>query len=141
MIRLTEKHRREIERHGEEVFPNECCGFLVGDAASGLRSVREVWPATNGRGDSPKNRYIVPPLEVVRAELECRRRGLDVVGYYHSHPNAPARPSSFDREHAWADYSYVIVSVAKGKAESMASWVVSDPDGPFVEETMAESET
>ncbi len=137
MIRLPERLRDEIRHHGERAFPHECCGFLVGEAEGEVRTILEVWPATNGREDSPRNRYVVPPQEIVRAEIECRKRGLAVVGYYHSHPDAPAEPSQFDRQHAWPGYSYVIVSVRAGETAELCCWTIADPEGPFVAEEIS----
>ena len=80
----------------------------------------------NHRDDSPRNRFLVFPEDVLRVEKAARQRNLDVLGWYHSHPDAPARPSEFDRQHAWPWYSYVIVSVEAGEPRRMASWRLTD---------------
>jgi proteasome lid subunit RPN8/RPN11 len=116
-----------IRAHGAETYPYECCGALLGrDASDEVREVRELFPLVNRRDDSPRNRFAVTPEDVRDAEKAGRAAGLDVVGWYHSHPDHPARPSEFDREHAWPWYSYVIVSVQNGEPKNMTSWRLND---------------
>lgn len=120
----------KIRRHGEETYPHECCGALLGrDANSEGRPEREIlelYPLVNRREDSPRTRFSVAPGDVMDADRAAEARGLDVVGWYHSHPDHPARPSEYDREHAWPWYSYIIVSVPKGAAGEMTSWRLQD---------------
>ena len=114
-----------IRRHGAETFPFECCGALLGrDSES--REVLGLFPLVNRRDDSPHNRFAVTAEDVRDAEKAARERGLDVIGWYHSHPDHPARPSEFDRQHAWPWYSYVIVSVMGGAPAEMTSWRLND---------------
>ena len=120
-----------IRRHGAETFPHECCGALLGRDASGEqnespREVLALFPLVNRRDDSPRNRFAVTAEDVRDAEKAAAERGLEVVGWYHSHPDHPARPSAFDREHAWPWYSYVIVSVMGGAPAEMTSWRLND---------------
>jgi proteasome lid subunit RPN8/RPN11 len=114
----------KIRAHGVETYPHECCGALLGRDAvdDGPREILDVFRLVNQRDDSPRNRFSVSPRDVIAAEREAALRGLDVVGWYHSHPDHPARPSEYDREHAWPWYSYIIVSVKKGSAEEMKAW-------------------
>jgi proteasome lid subunit RPN8/RPN11 len=106
-----------IRAHGEETYPNECCGALVG------RSLPEGWQVTgavragNTRTDSAHNRYHIAPVELVKIEREARRLGLEIAGFYHSHPDHPAQwsPTDFAEAH-WLGCSYVITEVARGKA-------------------------
>tara|TARA_Y100001968_G_scaffold331605_1_gene386819 strand:+ start:774 stop:1193 length:420 start_codon:yes stop_codon:yes gene_type:complete len=109
-------------------YPHEVCGILAGVRAAGGRPahVREVVELVNERADSPANRYQVSGLLVHRAEEALERRGLEVVGYYHSHPDHPSRYSDYDRDHALPDMSYVIVSVCSGMVAHVASWRLSD---------------
>jgi proteasome lid subunit RPN8/RPN11 len=86
------------------------------------REVLGLFPLVNRRDDSPRNRFAVTAEDVRHAEKAARHKGLEVIGWYHSHPDHPARPSDFDREHAWPWYSYVIVSVMSGKPADMTSW-------------------
>ncbi|MBK8232929.1 MAG: M67 family metallopeptidase [Candidatus Eisenbacteria bacterium] len=134
MIRLREEHLAEIRRHGEETYPHECCGFLLGSDRNGTKVVETTRRATNTRDDSPRNRYLVEPDAYHQAEAEAARLGLDLVGIYHSHPDHPAYPSQFDRDHASPWFSYLIVAVHQGKAVDLTSWEVVDPDAFFESE-------
>jgi proteasome lid subunit RPN8/RPN11 len=115
-----------IRRHGTETFPYECCGALLGRDSEETRGVLELFPLVNRRDDSPRNRFAVTAEDVRDAEKAATAHGLEVIGWYHSHPDHPARPSDFDREHAWPWYSYVIVSVMAGKPADMTSWRLND---------------
>lgn len=136
MIRLPERERRSIYEHGEATYPHECCGFLLGREENGAKVVLETLRALNTRDDSPHNRYLIQPEDYRRAEDEASRKGLDLVGCYHSHPDHPAAPSQFDRDHAMPWWSYLIVAVHKGRAIEMNAFSFDDPDGPFEPEPM-----
>jgi proteasome lid subunit RPN8/RPN11 len=133
---ITPDHLRAIDRHGEESYPEECCGFLIGRIDGETTLVERLLPAGNQREDSRHNRYLIEPETVLAAHKEARGLGLDVVGYYHSHPDHPSRPSDFDREHAWPGLSYLIVSVQKGRAADARSWRLADERDRFDEETI-----
>jgi proteasome lid subunit RPN8/RPN11 len=90
----------------------------------------------NSREDSPERRYLIAPEDMLDAEKEARRLGIDIIGVYHSHPDHPARPSEFDREHAFPWYSYVIVSVQKGEPENLTAWVLKDDRSSFDHEDL-----
>jgi proteasome lid subunit RPN8/RPN11 len=126
-----------IRRHGAETFPHECCGALLGRDSVAVesgnskesetpREVLDLFPLVNRRDDSPRNRFAVAADDVRNAEKAARQHGLEVVGWYHSHPDHPAQPSQFDREHAWPWYSYIIVSVMSGAPAEMTSWRLND---------------
>ena len=124
-----------IEAHGEETFPHECCGFMLGTSAEGQREVVELLRADNEREEGARhNRFVITPEAFMKGEKAARTKGLDIVGFYHSHPNAPARPSQYDLDHAWPWYSYVIVSIQEGKAADMTSWVLAEEHREFAEE-------
>jgi proteasome lid subunit RPN8/RPN11 len=126
-----------IHRHAESSYPEECCGFLIGRAAGDATAVERVLPAGNQREDESRhNRYLIEPETVLAAHKEARAAGLDVIGYYHSHPDHPSRPSDFDREHAWPELSYLIVSVQKGRVADARSWRLADDRDRFDEETI-----
>ena len=133
-LNISRELAERIGRHGAETFPHECCGALLGrdEASDGKaggtpwREVRELFPLVNRRDDSPRNRFAVTAEDVLEAEKAARKHGLEVVGWYHSHPDHPARPSQFDREHAWPWYSYIIVSVMSGEPADMTSWRLND---------------
>jgi proteasome lid subunit RPN8/RPN11 len=134
----------KIRAHGAETYPHECCGALLGRDSAELgqgdpeaqastpgREILGLFPLVNRRDDSPRNRFSVTSEDVLAAEKEARAHGLDVVGWYHSHPDHPARPSEYDRDHAWPWYSYIIVSVQNGASQEMTSWRLNDDRQEF----------
>jgi proteasome lid subunit RPN8/RPN11 len=124
-LRLPGALADEIRRHGEAAYPAECCGAMVGRADGAAKEVLRLAPAVNRRTDDP-HRYLIAPDDLRRLEREVRGAGQEIVGYYHSHPDHPARPSAFDAEHAWPWYSYLIVRIDRGRGADMASWVLDD---------------
>jgi proteasome lid subunit RPN8/RPN11 len=135
-LRIGVADLASIRAHGEAAYPEECCGVLIGREGKDRSSatVERIVAAENERGDSRHNRYVISPQALLKAQREARASGLDIVGYYHSHPDHPARPSEFDREHAWPGTSYVIVSIERGKAVDLRSWRLSDDRASFGEE-------
>ena len=134
---------RDLEtagQHAAATYPDECCGVLIGRILEDSTVVERLLSADNERDDSRHNRYLINPETVLAAHKEARALGLDVVGYYHSHPDHPARPSEFDREHAWPGVSYLIVSVEKGSVADARSWRLTDDREKFDEEAI-EKET
>lgn len=125
-LKVGEELMRQIEAHGMETYPHECCGALLGRDNDGRREVIGLLPLANRRNDSPRNRFEVTPQDVLLAEKTAREQKVDLIGWYHSHPDAPARPSEFDREHAWPWYSYIIVSIQNGSPKDMTSWRLHD---------------
>jgi proteasome lid subunit RPN8/RPN11 len=118
MLKLTRQNYDAIRQHGEHTYPHECCGVLLGRMADdGTRIVISVARCGNTRTDSAHNRYNIDPKELVRIQRDGRDRGEDIVGFYHSHPDHPARWSSTDLAEAhWFGCSYVITSVESGRA-------------------------
>jgi proteasome lid subunit RPN8/RPN11 len=141
MLYLTNEHIKQIERHGEQTYPFECGGMLIGHfAASGEKSIVELLPMENASEESKKhNRVLILPKDVLRAERYAREKTLDVIGYYHSHPDHPARPSQFDLDHALPVWSYIIVSVEKGKAVNVRAWEMENDRSKFNEEKIIEN--
>jgi proteasome lid subunit RPN8/RPN11 len=130
-LRLSGRLLEEIRRHGESAYPAECCGALAGRIdGGGTKDVVRLEPAVNRRNDDP-HRYLIAPADLRRLESELRAEGLEILGYYHSHPDHPARPSAYDTEHAWPWYSYLIVRIDRGAAAEAASWVLDD-DRPLM---------
>jgi proteasome lid subunit RPN8/RPN11 len=125
-LKIPAELMQKIEAHGVETFPYECCGALLGRDDEGGRVVTALFALSNRRQDSPRNRFEITPEDVMLAERTAHDKKLDLIGWYHSHPNAPARPSEFDREHAWPWYSYIIVSIRDGSAKEMTSWRLED---------------
>jgi len=124
MIAIGADGLAEIRRHGESDYPHECCGLMLGSfEPAGVKVVTEIYPIGNAREEAAKrNRFLIAPDDLMRGDKHARAKGLDVVGFYHSHPDHPAVPSAFDLEHAWPVYSYVIVSVRSGRAEDLRSF-------------------
>jgi proteasome lid subunit RPN8/RPN11 len=129
MLTIPRKDYDSIRRHGEETYPHECCGVLLGQMDDDRRTVTSVARAGNTRTDSAHNRYNIDPRELVRIQREGRERGEDIVGFYHSHPDHPARWSSTDLAEAhWFGCSYVITSVENGKAVLTNSFELTGSD-------------
>jgi proteasome lid subunit RPN8/RPN11 len=118
MLKIPPDAYASFRRHGEQTYPHECCGVLLGRFEDdGSKTVTRVAPCGNTREDSPHNRYNIDPKELIRIQREGRERGEDIVGFYHSHPDHPAQWSPTDLADAhWIGCSYVITSVEKGKA-------------------------
>ena len=117
----------EIHRHLEAGYPNESCGVMLGKNGT----VTEVVHADNQRTDSARNRFLIDPLAYMKIERDADKRGLQVLGIYHSHPDVAARPSQFDLDNAWPNFSYLIVSVVKGKAVESNCWRLRDDRSAF----------
>jgi len=117
----------QIQAHGAEGYPDEICGLMLGRD----RVVTEVRRARNIIVERSRDRYEIDPLDQIRIQREADAAGLDVVGYYHSHPDHPAQASRFDTERAWAAYVYVIVSIEQGKAVDANAFVADEDGGPF----------
>ncbi len=123
MLKITRQLYEALRQHGEETYPQECCGVLLGQAEDGVRTVTSIARAGNTRTDSAHNRYSIDPKELIRIQREGRERGEDIIGFYHSHPDHPARWSATDLAEAhWYGCSYVITSVEKGKAVTTNSF-------------------
>jgi proteasome lid subunit RPN8/RPN11 len=118
MLRLGQSHYDTLRHHGQESYPHESCGVLLGRVGEdGSRIVTSIARCTNTRADSPQNRYHIDPRELVRIQREARERQEDIVGFYHSHPDHPAQWSETDLAEAhWFGCSYVITSVERGTA-------------------------
>jgi proteasome lid subunit RPN8/RPN11 len=144
---ISHELMEKIREHGVETYPNECCGALLGrdnallegpgsdpNSSRFSRCVYSLFPLVNRRDDSPRNRFSLTADDVLRAEKAAKAQGLEVIGWYHSHPDHPARPSDFDRDHAWPWYSYIIVSVHQGVPQDMTSWQLKDDRSGYLEE-------
>jgi proteasome lid subunit RPN8/RPN11 len=117
----------EIGRHGARAYPNECCGALLGVATEDAKQVRELLPLDNRReGKAARTRFLVTAEDYRWVEKQARGKGLDILGFYHSHPDHPARPSEFDREQALPWYSYIVVSVSGGVPQDTTNWILAD---------------
>ena len=119
-LRVSADEMARLNEHASAGYPHEVVGILAGARATG--EVTRVHPLVNERADSARNRYRVSGLLVYRAEQALVAEGLEVVGYYHSHPDHPARYSDYDRDHALPNMSYLIVSVLEGRVADAMSW-------------------
>jgi proteasome lid subunit RPN8/RPN11 len=120
---------RAIREHGEQTYPHECCGALVGSgpvvtSAVGLPNTTE---------EGPRRRFLVRPSDYREAERRAAELGGELLGFYHSHPDHPARPSQYDLDHAWPNFAYVIVAVASGSARAMTVWFLKEDRSSFEE--------
>lgn len=137
---LPSKLARQIEQEGSAAYPNECCGIMYGrDSAEG-RLVEVLEPVPNAYDEVERyHRFLISPLQLMQAERKAGNEGRLVLGFYHSHPDHPARPSETDRQHAWPFYSYVIVSIGKGEPLDMTSWILNDATETFARQDITET--
>jgi len=124
----------DIQAHGAEGYPHEICGIMLGPRGEG--SVSEVRRARNIIVERARDRYEIDPRDHIRIQREADADGLDIVGYYHSHPDHPAQASRFDTERAWAGYVYLIVSIENGKPVDANGFVADKDGGPFRSEPL-----
>jgi proteasome lid subunit RPN8/RPN11 len=140
ILHITSALYSALRAHGEETYPHECCGALLGRATSDGWRVEAVVRAGNTRTDSAHNRYNISPLELVKIEREARRQGFGIAGFYHSHPDHPAQWSSTDFDEAhWLGCSYVITTVTQGKATVTNSFQLTgatEEDKRFEQDTI-----
>jgi proteasome lid subunit RPN8/RPN11 len=126
MLKIQQPEYEAIRQHGEETYPHECCGVLLGRSDEDGRAVTKAVRCGNTRSDSAHNRYHIAPQELVRIQRQAREEGLEILGFYHSHPDHPARWSQTDLAEAhWIGCSYVITSVEKGKAKITNSFLLT----------------
>ena len=125
-----------IRAHGQETYPHECCGALVG--RDGLVTAVVALPNTTEEG--PRRRFLVRPTDYREAERRATEIGAELLGFYHSHPDHPARPSQYDLDHAWPTFAYIIVAVAQARAADMTVWFLKDDRSSFEEGSLHHGE-
>ena len=140
LLQGSEDIYRAMREHGEQAYPHECCGVLLGHAQNGVNRAKRLVRAGNTRTDSAHNRYNISPIELIRIQREGRASGLEIVGFYHSHPDHPAQwsPTDFAEAH-WLGCSYVITAVAQGRAQVTHSFYLegaSEDEKRFVQEAI-----
>jgi proteasome lid subunit RPN8/RPN11 len=169
MLVLFQDAAETIRRHAREGFPLEICGFLAGDVEGDTRTARQAWPVRNAweedaglrqgmlaavdaqpgattagewEAAGAGRRFLVSPRDILQCEKRARSEGLKLIGVYHTHPNHPAVPSDFDRDAAWPEWSYLILSVHAGEVAAERSWVLIEKgdEREFVEESVAVTE-
>ncbi len=133
-LKIGAEHVDRIHDHARETYPEECAGALVGIDKGGTKVVADVWRAENTHEEERSRRFLIEPLKIKEFEERAEEREVGVLGFYHSHPDHPAEPSEYDREHAWPGWSYVIASVSGENVEDMRSWVLKPDRSGYDEE-------
>ena len=137
MIEVNQNIIDAITAHAEKDYPHECGGMLIGRFEEGKKTAVETFSLENAREEEDRHdRILILPKDVLRAERYARERKLDVVGYYHSHPDDRAVPSQYDLDHALPVWSYIIASVLDGKVDDIASWEMENDRSRFNEESL-----
>jgi proteasome lid subunit RPN8/RPN11 len=133
MIRMRQHLINQLRNLGEKEYPYECCGLLLGHFENeGRKSLVELFPITNAREEEARRRrFLIEPAQLMKGERYAREKQLDVIGFYHSHPEDSGVPSEYDLDNAWPVYSYVIVSVHDGKAKDLFSWQMQEDRARF----------
>lgn len=137
-IQLSERVIDAIRRHAAAAYPHECCGALIGAPASDeVVEIVDAKALDNVTDEGPRRRFRVSPADYRQSEARARELGAELVGFYHSHPDHPAVPSQYDLDHAWPNFSYVIVAVAAGRPVDLRSWRLRADRSAFEEETLS----
>ncbi len=137
-LKIGAGDRESIHRHARETYPEECSGLIVGMDTGEMKVVVDVWPAENTHEDERKRRFLIDPMDYMKLEERATERDLDVLGIYHSHPDHPAEPSEYDRDHALPGWSYIITSVREDGIKDTRSWILRDDRSGYNEESLAE---
>jgi proteasome lid subunit RPN8/RPN11 len=123
MLNISQKLISRVEHEAEKAYPNECCGFIFGELSSECKTAEHILPVSNSTAETEKyHRFVITPEDMIKAERFAKFIKLDIIGFYHSHPDCAANPSDYDTRHALPIYSYVIVSVIKGNTADFKSW-------------------
>ena len=130
MIAIPEPLLEEIRAHGRETYPEECCGGLLGRRGEPAR-VSRVERIDNVRDENRARRYEVSPQDYLRLERLAAENGAELLGFYHSHPDHPAVPSAYDRDHAFPFFHYLVCAVASGRPGEITAWILSEDRGEF----------
>lgn len=126
MVKVPANVISQIEKHGERTYPEECCGIMLGSNGGNDQTVEEIVELENEQGENRRRRFFVTPKQYLQAERTAAEKKLELLGFYHSHPDHPAAPSEFDRDHALPWFTYVIVSVANRKAGDTTAWLLTE---------------
>jgi proteasome lid subunit RPN8/RPN11 len=129
-----------IRGHGREAYPEECCGALLGSTRGEHTRVERIERLANAREGDRRRRYVIAPQEYLRAEREAEQAGISLLGFYHSHPDHPAVPSDYDREHALPFFRYLVLAVSSGTPGEAAVWILSEDRGVFEREALVSRE-
>jgi proteasome lid subunit RPN8/RPN11 len=135
-VRVPAPLIREMSQHARTTYPDECCGYLIARPdlpADGLRTIETIEPAANRFEGERRRRFVIVPEELRAVEERLARQGLAVVGFYHSHPDHPARPSAFDAEHAWPWYTYLVLATTATEVAAIGAFELDPETGRFAE--------
>ena len=138
---LKKELARKIYRHAEHTFPEESCGYLVGDYNYGIYNVEKIFPVDNSQDENRSRRFLITPKQYLQAERIASENGMELLGFYHSHPDHPAVPSAFDTEHALPHFVYIIASIMSGRAKNMRAWKLAGTREKFIELDMQPGKT
>ena len=133
MVRIARELARRMEEHGQKTYPEECCGILLGSNDGDETVILDVAGIDNLQEDNRRRRFLITPKQYLQAERAASERNLQLLGFYHSHPDHPAIPSEFDREHALPWFTYIVLSIAHGEAKVMTAWLLSESRDRFNE--------
>lgn len=137
-LKIGQGDVENIHRHARETYPEECAGAIVGMDTGDMKVVVDVWPAENTHEDERSRRFLIEPLQIKKFEEQADERDMDLLGFYHSHPDHPAEPSEYDRDHAWPGWSYVITSVSGEEIKATRSWLLKEDRSGYDEEEIVE---
>lgn len=141
MVSIPHDIIRQIERHGERTYPEECCGIMLGADRDGIHTVLSIVEIDNSIDVNRQRRFLVTPAQYRDSERIAAERRLELLGFYHSHPDHPAIPSAFDTEHALPWFTYVIVSIMQGQAKNITAWLLSEDRSHFDERILSLADT
>ena len=136
VINITQAIVDAFTSHGEQDYPDECCGFILGNFKSNESIGVEYLPASNVKEENRERRFLIDPKVYQKAEDEADERNMSIISIVHSHPDHPDKPSDFDRDHAWPGFSYIIISIQHGKTVSYRSWQLNENRKFFIEENI-----
>ncbi len=137
MLKLNHTALHKIKLHAMQTYPEECCGVLIGKVVGETRRVCDVLEIGNAKGENRTRRFLITPADYQWAEKKAGEKGVELLGFYHSHPDHPAQPSQYDLDHAMPWCSYVITSVVQRLPDAVRSWVLRDDRSAFNEEVLA----
>ncbi|MDR2081172.1 MAG: M67 family metallopeptidase [Campylobacteraceae bacterium] len=141
MIILNDSLIEQINSHAQADYPHECCGIILGELKNSIKAAHELLNISNARDEANRhNRFLITDEEFAKAALYAAKKGYEILGFYHSHPDHPSAPSKYDLDHAWPFYSYIIVSVEKGKAKLLTAWELENDRTKFNQETIIKGE-
>ena len=136
MIQITDRLVKKMEYHAERTYPEECCGILLGRSEEGSHFIQDCLELDNRQDENRRRRFLITPDQYRDAEQIAKKMRSELLGFYHSHPDHPAEPSVFDRDHALPWFTYLILSVNQGHAATLTAWQLNEHHTQFLEQTL-----